>query len=267
MKLIHPDGKIITDEDDDNPVPDDFTGIIEESDGYKEWYQNGFLHRLDGPAIEYSNGTKSYFINGKRFDSQESWQEEVDKINEKNSKGSNKMKYYDSDGKIVDHHSYDDDIPIPYDFTGIAEWENGDKFWFKTGNLHREDGPACEYPNGAKKYYINGKRFDSQESWQEEVDKINGKKNTELESDSVTNIPVTKENSSLSWLTKDQITQPGKYFYITNLWAKVSYLEIVFVTFQNRNNVPHSLYDGKIVPLSDWTGDYKFFGPIPDINV
>ena len=35
------------------------------SDGTKEWYLNGKLHREDGPAIERSNGTKQWYLNGK----------------------------------------------------------------------------------------------------------------------------------------------------------------------------------------------------------
>ena len=35
-------------------------------DGGKEWYQNGQLHRTDGPAIEYADGSKSWYQNGKR---------------------------------------------------------------------------------------------------------------------------------------------------------------------------------------------------------
>ena len=38
---------------------------IEWSDGYKAWCIDGKLHRTDGPAIEYSNGSKFWFINGK----------------------------------------------------------------------------------------------------------------------------------------------------------------------------------------------------------
>ncbi len=34
------------------------------ADGTKLWYVNGQLHRLDGPAIEWSNGNKSWFQNG-----------------------------------------------------------------------------------------------------------------------------------------------------------------------------------------------------------
>ncbi|MDP2696416.1 MAG: hypothetical protein Q8O87_04200 [bacterium] len=39
---------------------------IEWPDGTKQWYINDKLHREDGPAIEYINGTKSWYINGKR---------------------------------------------------------------------------------------------------------------------------------------------------------------------------------------------------------
>jgi len=33
--------------------------------GTKFWYQNGKLHRKDGPAVEYVNGTKLWYKNGK----------------------------------------------------------------------------------------------------------------------------------------------------------------------------------------------------------
>ncbi len=38
--------------------------IVEYSDGSKEWYKDGKLHREDGPACEYTNGIKEYWING-----------------------------------------------------------------------------------------------------------------------------------------------------------------------------------------------------------
>ena len=43
---------------------------VEFTDGYKAWYINGKRHREDGPAIEYVSeteyvsGTKEWFING-----------------------------------------------------------------------------------------------------------------------------------------------------------------------------------------------------------
>jgi hypothetical protein len=38
---------------------------LESIDGTKEWYKNGLRHRLDGPAIEYASGSKYWFQNGK----------------------------------------------------------------------------------------------------------------------------------------------------------------------------------------------------------
>jgi hypothetical protein len=37
----------------------------EYADGSKEWYLNGKLHREDGPAIERANGSKSWWLNDK----------------------------------------------------------------------------------------------------------------------------------------------------------------------------------------------------------
>jgi hypothetical protein len=35
------------------------------NDGSKDWIINGQYHREDGPAMEYSNGSKYWYINGK----------------------------------------------------------------------------------------------------------------------------------------------------------------------------------------------------------
>ena len=35
-------------------------------DGGEAWFQNGKYHRMDGPAIIWSNGTKEWYQNGKR---------------------------------------------------------------------------------------------------------------------------------------------------------------------------------------------------------
>lgn len=39
---------------------------IECSDGSKSWCQNGLLHRTDGPAVELDDGHKEWWQNGKR---------------------------------------------------------------------------------------------------------------------------------------------------------------------------------------------------------
>ena len=39
----------------------------------------------------------------------------------------------------------------------IVKVEDGDRFWYFNGQLHREDGPAIEQANGFRSWYVNGK--------------------------------------------------------------------------------------------------------------
>ena len=50
------------------------------------------------------------------------------------------------------------------------EWNDGDKSWWINGLRHREDGPAIEYANGRKYWYYHGKKIDCQS--QEEFERI-----------------------------------------------------------------------------------------------
>ena len=40
---------------------------VEYKDGTKEWWINGKLHRIDGPAVERANGTKAWYIDGELY--------------------------------------------------------------------------------------------------------------------------------------------------------------------------------------------------------
>jgi hypothetical protein len=57
--------------------------------------------------------------------------------------------------KIIEVKERDD---IPKDFTGIAEYLDGSKQWFKDGKLHRINGPAALDKGGTIFWYQNGKR-------------------------------------------------------------------------------------------------------------
>ena len=46
---------------------------IEYVEGTNQWYQNGVLHRIDGHAIEYRNGDKSWFYNNLKFHTKEAF--------------------------------------------------------------------------------------------------------------------------------------------------------------------------------------------------
>ena len=44
-------------------------------DGAKVWYQNGKLHRLDGPAREWGDGSKEWWLNGKYYKTEKEWED------------------------------------------------------------------------------------------------------------------------------------------------------------------------------------------------
>jgi len=40
---------------------------VERSNGHKSWWVNGKRHRLDGHAVEYANGYKAWYIEDKQY--------------------------------------------------------------------------------------------------------------------------------------------------------------------------------------------------------
>ena len=44
---------------------------VEYADGHKEWYINGQRHRTDGPAVECADGDKSWYIDGNEYTKKE----------------------------------------------------------------------------------------------------------------------------------------------------------------------------------------------------
>ena len=47
--------------------------------GDKEYFKGIKRHREDGPAVEMSNGTKKYYLNGTKY-SKKDWEKEVKKL-------------------------------------------------------------------------------------------------------------------------------------------------------------------------------------------
>ena len=41
----------------------------------------------------------------------------------------------------------------------VKVFDSGNKAWYLNDELHREDGPAIEYANGVKYWYLNGKHL------------------------------------------------------------------------------------------------------------
>ena len=48
---------------------------VEYADGSKYWVLNGKLHREDGPAIEYVNGDKEWYLNAINYSEQNYYRE------------------------------------------------------------------------------------------------------------------------------------------------------------------------------------------------
>ena len=90
---------------------------IEYADGSKSWYVDGKLHRLDGPAFERADGSKSWWVDGKR---------------------------HRLDGPAI-------------------EWVNGTKEWYVDGKRHRLDGPAVEWSDGYKAWWVDDKKMTKEE--------------------------------------------------------------------------------------------------------
>lgn len=121
---------------------------------------------------------------------------------------------------------------IPNDFTGIAEYPNGSKYWFLNGKIHRnndlpaienangskywhlngrlhkETGPAIEFVNGNKYWYLNGINY-SEEDWKKEVGMMKAAKTTkEIERKFLCNNRVLNEILGNSNIAKaDNIVQ------------------------------------------------------------
>jgi len=90
---------------------------VEYADGYKAWWFDGKRHRLDGPAVEYANGYKAWWVEDKR---------------------------HRLDGPAI-------------------ECADGYKEWYVEGKLHRLDGPAVEWASGTKEWWVDDKLMTEKE--------------------------------------------------------------------------------------------------------
>ena len=115
---------------------DDGPAVLE--NGHKEWWENGKLHRENGPAIERSNGDKEWYFMG-----------ELHRID-----GPAIISKYLGKKWYINGELHRIDGPA-------VEWSDGDKKWYQNGKLHRLDGPAIIYYEdnkiGEEYWYYHGK--------------------------------------------------------------------------------------------------------------
>lgn len=102
------------------------------------WYLNGLLHREDGPAIEYGNGSTEWYING-----------QLHRIN-----GPAKQSINGDFSWYLFGKKHREDGPA-------ILTTNGEYEWYCHGLLHRENGPAIStsvYSRTIEQWYFKGLR-------------------------------------------------------------------------------------------------------------
>jgi hypothetical protein len=114
------------------PHREDGPAVIQK-DGTKEWWVNGKRHREDGPAVIRADGTKSWWVNGERH----------------REGGPAVIRANGTKVWYLNGQRHREDGPA-------VEWADGAKMWYLNGDLHRKNGPAIEYPEGRKEWWVNG---------------------------------------------------------------------------------------------------------------
>jgi hypothetical protein len=122
------------------------------SDGSQNWWQHGKIHRDDGPAVVLADGAQYWYQHGElhredgpaviRADGTQEWRQQG--------------KRHREDGPAL-------------------VWADGSQCWYKHGKPHREDGPAQVFADGSQYWYQHGElhredgpavmRADGREQW------------------------------------------------------------------------------------------------------
>jgi hypothetical protein len=107
------------------------------------------FHRDDGPAVECSDGGKEWYQHGERH------------------RDDGPAVEWASGTKVWYQHGkkHRDDGPA-------FEWADGTKEYYQHGEIHRVGGPAIEGSDGGKEWWLNGNRYDTEEKWKTEKEKI-----------------------------------------------------------------------------------------------
>lgn len=115
--------------------------VTVDSEGTTRWYNESHkLHREDGPAVEWADGSRAWYIRGQLHREDGPAAERADGSKEWRLNG----ELHREDGPAV-------------------ERANGYKAWYIRGQLHRKDGPAIEWSDGDKFWYLNGERLTEEE--------------------------------------------------------------------------------------------------------
>lgn len=99
-------------------------------------FENKIVHRENGPAIDYGNGTGAWLIDGK-----------MHRIGAPAAIDS-----FGREAWYINGELHREDGPAMTDELGTTAWYYG-------GNLHRLDGPAIQTSQGIDFYWVDGKEY------------------------------------------------------------------------------------------------------------
>ena len=133
-------------------------GCVEDEFGNKIWYKDGKRHREDGPALVCVNGFKGWYQNGRYHREDGPAVEHVDRTKEWYYKGVFAGKGGKPDPTLWARLTSVEANGGPL-LNGCFEDLEGAQRWYKDDQLHREDGPAIDYPGMYGPWYFNGERL------------------------------------------------------------------------------------------------------------
>jgi hypothetical protein len=118
---------------------------VEFSNGDCHWYKNDIIHRENGPAIEFADGSTEWWFDGKlhRLD------------------GPAKEYRHRFFGRPHKEWWVNGNL---HRLDGPAVEEDDYQLWFVNDELHRLDGPAIVRVNGSKEWYIYGGKIDCKDN-------------------------------------------------------------------------------------------------------
>jgi hypothetical protein len=143
------------------------TEYYKTKDGYRLEYENGIieyinnndrLHRTDGPAFEHPDGYKEWYVNGEQMTGEQfnRWRAKHNPIKESRSENLKQLSSMEVPYRV------DEDGTETYktkDGYRVESDNGGNIFWFNNkGRRHRVDGPAVEFADGTKYWYVNNKQ-------------------------------------------------------------------------------------------------------------
>ena len=141
-------------------------GLFVDNRGTKRWYRDNKLHREDGPAVEWCDGATDWFKDGLRHREDGPAIEDPDGFKKWWYKGFHVGEGDAPDptlwGRLTSHELNGGPL-----LNGCVVELNGAKRWYKDDQLHRADGPAFEWEDGTKCWYLYGMNlgFDTEGFW------------------------------------------------------------------------------------------------------